>query len=451
MSSYPNIKKLSEARFAALTFSRDPLAPFISTEVEWYSDKDEIVLGTILFDEYDKDWAFVVLGRDEKALFRCIELNHSIDDIDDARQGLLNSININTISGNHVFPQGEIKKRKNLIFQPVVPEDKLNPHFKVLYSATGYSPAKEIITEIAYSYEDLDGNFIQQFQTTGFNSRIWELYLYAFLHEQLCYISEEDSSPDYICNKYGNEFCIEAVTVNPTQSNKTLLEDSDEDNENKILNYYPIKYGSALFSKLKKKYWVLDHVKGKPLILAIHDFHENKRIMETSNAISLYLYGHLAKYHHDADGTLKVSYDKIETHKWGDKEIPSGFFDLPDSENISCVLFSNSATPNKFNRMGKLAEFGEPSVVMIRIGTCYNPDRNAIQPLEFKENVKEGEYTETWGQGLEMFHNPNALYPIDPEVFPEIAHHIFEDGLVKSTLPDFHPMQSVTYIIVKEK
>jgi hypothetical protein len=32
-------------------------------------------------------------------------------------------------------------------------------------------------------YEDADGNFVEQFQTTGFNARLWELYLFTTLVE----------------------------------------------------------------------------------------------------------------------------------------------------------------------------------------------------------------------------------------------------------------------------
>jgi hypothetical protein len=32
-------------------------------------------------------------------------------------------------------------------------------------------------------YEDPDGNFIEQFQTTGFDARLWELYLFAMFCE----------------------------------------------------------------------------------------------------------------------------------------------------------------------------------------------------------------------------------------------------------------------------
>ena len=44
-----------------------------------------------------------------------------------------------------------------------------------------------------------------------------------------------------------------------------------------------------------------------------------------------------------------------------------------------------------------------------------------------------------------MFHNPHALRPVDPGMFPGIAHHFFDKGQVKSLLPEFHPYSSFTW------
>jgi hypothetical protein len=44
-----------------------------------------------------------------------------------------------------------------------------------------------------------------------------------------------------------------------------------------------------------------------------------------------------------------------------------------------------------------------------------------------------------------MFHNPNAKHPVDPDMFPGIAHHWFLDGQIKSWLPEFHVYNSFTW------
>ena len=80
---------------------------------------------------------------------------------------------------------------------------------------------------------------------------------------------------------------------------------------------------------------------------------------------------------------------------------------------------------------------------MIRHGTCHNHDPNAALPMFFRYKVDET-CNETWAEGLSMFHNPNATYPIPEHLFPSIAHHRFSDGQIVSNLPDFYPYASIT-------
>ncbi len=437
-------KRLSKARFEALSFSRKPQAELYAEELEWYSDKDENVIATLIRDRIDYDFGYIILGRDERALFRSIDANVSFEDIVNARQSLKEKIAEYALKGDIVFPQGDSKRKKNLIFEQIVTDKKLHPHFRSLTELEEYSPAKEIIGEIVYAFEDADGNYIEQFQSTGFNARLWELYLYAFFHEEDFEILREYSAPDYICTKFGETICIEAVTVNPTDKARTNKKSSLKQIQKKLKNFIPIKFGSALFSKLRKKYWEKEHIKGKSLIFAIQDFHEEGSMVWSGSGLINYLYGYHYISHKDEFGKLTIIPKKIKKHKYGKKEIPSGFFFLPDAENISAVLFNNSATIAKFNRMGKLADFGSQRVRMIRTGTCHNHDPNASEPLAFKMEVDPNNYDETWGESLSLFHNPTAIYPVDPMLFPNIAHHYFEDGFITSDLPEFHPLGSYT-------
>jgi hypothetical protein len=50
-----------------------------------------------------------------------------------------------------------------------------------------------------------------------------------------------------------------------------------------------------------------------------------------------------------------ITHTPIDKHKSGTKETPSAFFAQPNAENVSAVLFSNSGTIPKFNRMGTRA------------------------------------------------------------------------------------------------
>jgi hypothetical protein len=444
------IRRLSKARFDALSFSKHPSANLFSEAVEWYSDKDEVLIGLVLWYAIDNDWVYVVLGRDEAGLFRAITQGVNIPSQKEARDALRSSIRRIKATGQTVFTQDIKPKKKQDLFVPVVPNERLHPYFVKIANERGFSAAREILQEIGYSYSDPDGNFIEQFQTTGFNSRLWEIYLHAYLHEDEFWVDRSHPYPDYMCKKGDQTIFIEAVTVNPS-GDKGLVEDAPDTHEEvleKLQDFMPIKFGSPLFSKLKKRYWEKEHVKGSPLIFAIQDFHQEQSMLWSSTALPIYLYGTKYSWYYDAEGNLIVVPEKLEQHKLGEKEVPAGFFFQSDAENISAVLFSNSATISKFNRMGKLAGFGDPAVKMIRSGMKHDHDPNAAVPIPFSVDVDPKTYHEGWADGLSMYHNPRAIHPIDPDLFPSVTHHFFEAGSITSYSPEFYVYSSFTHVLV---
>lgn len=341
------------------------------------------------------------------------------------------------------------------LFTPVVPEDRLHLAFKGI-AHRGYEPARRMLADIAATFNDKDGNFVKDFQTTGFDARLWELYLHAYLRSDGFSLDENKSVPDYIATKAARTVFIEAVTVNQTEA-KTAHEAEMAAGgitgwdlfDHRMRNVYPIKFGSPLFSKMKKKYWEQEHVRGQPFVLAIEDFHAPGSMVWTGSALELYLYGYDYGWYHDVSGELVVMPDAIRKHQHGAKQIPSGFFSQPDAEHVSGVLFSNSATISKFNRMGFLAGYRPEGLAMIRLGSCYNHEPHATEPLPFMYVVGDPSApVEAWAQGLSMFHNPTALVRVPQEMFPGIAQHwLDEQKRMRSVVPPFHPYGSVTQIL----
>jgi hypothetical protein len=335
-------------------------------------------------------------------------------------------------------------------FELVVSSDKVNPGFLGLRDSPGFASARAMIREIFQTFVDKDGNFIEQLQTTGFDARIWELFLYAFLREAGVQLDNRNPQPDFCCTFKGVKFCIEAVTANPSQLLNSETNSNDPYSLDAIKykqeNIVPIRLGSALYSKLMKRYWNLPHVAEKPLVFAIEDFHESKSLLHTSSSLWQYLYGFRGTWYFDPDGELHIEEIPINEHRHGDKVIPSGFFNLPEAEHVSAVIFGNTGTVAKFNRMGFLRGYGLLAQLrMFRIGTCYNWDPNSDLPNIFKYEVgSDDSPPENWAQGLEIYHNPRALYPLVPNILA-IAYHYIENGRLRSFLKDFHPYGSLTH------
>lgn len=421
-------------------------------ELGWFEHANERVLGILIRDRTDEDYAGIVLARDELLQYRWTTMTEFAPSARWAKACLRRVLEQAAMAPDEVHHQGHRRRAPVDFFKPVVPSDRLDVDFRRLVEQEGFSPARGIIEPMMRWYEDVDGNFVQQFQTTGFDARLWELYLFATLVELGFMFDRTESTPDFVVSGLRGKIAIEAVTVNPTKDDKGAKVslpsvESKEDRLAFLRNYMPIKFGSALYSKLVKEYWTKERIRGMPFALAIQDFSAPGSMVFTRSALQIYLYGYYHDWVRDETGRLIITPHRIATHKWGSKQIPSGFFFLPGAENISAVLFSSSGTISKFNRMGLLARFGSSRIQMFRIGYAFDPDPDAAAPKPFKLDVSAPGYKETWVEGLDVFHNPRALAPLDPGLIPGAAHlRLTDEGQIAAVMPDWHPFGSRTLI-----
>lgn len=266
---------------------------------------------------------------------------------------------------------------------------------------------------------DVDGNFIQQFQTQGFDARLWELYLFCYFNEEGLEIIRNYFAPDFLLRLNKDFISVEATIV----SRKDGKESSENDTFEEKKEFMPSKWGSSLYSKLKhidkfgNHYWEYEHTKNKPFIIAIADFHDDMSMIWSHDSLVTYLYEYKYSYSYDNNGNMSIEPVKVDTHPKGKNRnlIPSGFFFQENTENISAILHSSCGTISKFNRIGKQCGFDENDVIMIRNVVSYNPTANATKPNQHQYFVTE-DTCETWGEGVSIFHNPNAKYPL-PETF----------------------------------
>lgn len=451
------MRPISFVRFNALAgYCRQPQTSLYAEELRWFEHGGERVLATLIRDRTDGDFGGMILGRDRKGRFRGIGDAGFHKSQRRAEASLRREMERLSMAPDEEYYQGDEAGAPLDFFAPLAPREQLSDDFVKLAEQEGFSLARGIIEPMMHWYEDPDGNFIEQFQTTGFDARLWELYLFATFVEMGYLINRIHAVPDFACIGMRGEFSVEAMTVNPTQDSTGAIVpppplDSPEDVRGFLREYMPIKFGSTLTSKLAKKYWEKPSAAGKPLFFAIQDFSTPASMVFTRSALPVYLYGYDYEWEHDSGGRLSITPRKITEHRWGHKVIPSGYFDLPEAENVSAVLFSNSGTISKFNRMGMLAGFGSRRVVLVRQGYAVDHDPNAAAPRAFRHVVNALDYSETWVEGLDVFHNPRAKHPIEPWMLPGAAHHrLLEDGQMESFTPTSHPLGSFTYIIVAD-
>lgn len=451
------MQDISRVRFEALAaYCRQPLALIAAEEVRWLQAHEEAILVVVIRDVTDGDYSAMLLARDLKERYRWVEMTKFFASAEEAVAAAPARVEKVFADFDKERAQGDEKGKPVDFFTPVVAKGKVNRDFATVSSSEGYSPAVELMKPMMRWYEDADGNFVEQFQTTGFDTRLWELYLFAALVEAGYVFDKTSAMPDFCARNAFGELCVEATTVNPTRTAAGELvpsppQETQEQIEAFQRQYMPIRYAGPLTTKLGKKYWEKENVKGRPLAFAIQDFHAPNSMVMSRTALPIYLYGTVWDWEKNPEGRLVIHPRMVEQHVWGPKTVESGFFSLPGSENVSAVIANASATISKFNRMGVLAGFGSKRVRMVRQGTAANLAPNSDVPTVFVHDVNSPDYSETWVEGMDVFHNPKAAHPLDPVMLPGAAHHrIGEDGQLVSRVPKWQPFGSVTRIFVEE-
>jgi hypothetical protein len=449
-SQTSKVQPLSKRRFEALAgYARDPKIVFIIDEREWYATSDERIVGMLTFDKIDHDFGWVIFGRDERHRFRAINVNVSFPTADAARTELFSEMETHQAQPDESFYQSDDPNPPTDFFTPVIDEARLNPTFKRLVEGIKYSSALGIIKPMMRFYEDTDGNFVEQFQTTAFDARLWELYLFASFVELGYARAPATAVPDFIFTSPFGSLGVEATTINPPNNRESQLPDTQEDMKAYLENFIPIKLGRALRRKLEKKspYWTIPEMDGLPFVLAIQDFHLTGTMRAITQAATDYVFG---VRHTVENGKIKI--ERIDHHVWGKSKERSGFFSLPGSENVSAVIVNPQGTLSKFTRMGYIAGFGDRRVKIIRRGLVRGEhNEDDPRPRYFVHDVSDPGFSESWVEGMVVLHNPNARIPLPPPLIDGASHEFLqEDGRLMSLFPEFHPYFSETIILAPD-
>lgn len=99
------------------------------------------------------------------------------------------------------------------LFRSVVPESLLNP-ILVRMQGPSHEPARVTLQATYDALPNPDPHFVKEFQTGGFDARIWELYLFAYLRASGLTVRRPFDSPDFLASHDGLDVWVEAVTVN---------------------------------------------------------------------------------------------------------------------------------------------------------------------------------------------------------------------------------------------
>lgn len=204
------------------------------------------------------------------------------------------------------------------------------------------------------------------------------------------------------------------------------MEDINEFNRRSIL-----RLSNALVFKHRKfvdQYSKLAHVQGKPFVLAIAPFDKPYPWLAAQRPIEAVLLGrYVDEERYIASGRPggKIE-DELISHVPKDSGTPiqMGMFDGDAFPELSAVMYSNCAT------MGKIRALSPdpcPGSIFAAFRLNPNSDRpHVIQEPKFR-------YSEQLVDGLRIYHNPWATYPLDPALFrhPRVFQCYMQDGQIQ--------------------
>lgn len=440
---------IAQERFNAYFYGRTPYVRLFSTELEWFEFQlgEITLLATMIRCEIDKDFNAVILGRDLRRKFRAIDIIVSKD----SREELLAELDrhIDNLLASHVdglFPQGDDADGPFALFSHRVPAEKRNHYLELLTEDPDYFPARVIMEELAYWFEDPDGIFIRAMQGNEFNARLFELYLHATFYELDFQSDRTHPHPDYLLTKAGKTVVVEAVTVSEMEGangrGAIMNEEELEKLRRHVEQEMPFRFARALRKKVshrpepaKLAYWDLPHTKGHPFVIAVHDYSRTLSMSFSEPALRSLLYG--VVIHEDA-------VFQIERHENGGKTIGSNFFGHEDNKHVSAVLLATQATLPKFNRMGRVAGLRSPTTFAFVDGIRSNAN-GELTP--FKALVEQPQYKEFWHEGMFLYHNPHAATPLDPDLFPHVVHVFMDDEGMNEYIPPNYTVNSRTHML----
>lgn len=445
-----SVHSLDERRYLALAgYTRQPWILRLVQEFAWFATPSERVLGLLTWDRQDYDFGWVALARDARGRFRAVGMNASRPSAEAAQAELTAAMTRLEGEPDEAFHQGDEEAPAIDFFEPSAPRDRWHPSFRLLVEDARYSPARELIAAMMRYHEDVDGNFVQQFQTVAFDARIWELYLFALFTELGFARETEAQVPDFLLDGVLGGLGVEATSANPAEAQPVAPPSTPEEAARYLENYIPIKLSRALRAKLRRRppYWDAPGMADRPFLLAIQDFHSPGSMRTIIPAATELTFG---VRHSLVDGRRVIA--RIAEHRYGDAVQPSALFFQPGVENLSAVLVNPQGTLVKFNRLGFIAGFGDRRVRMRRTGLRRYDDNLADpRPRPFTDEVHAPGYAETWVEGAVVLHNPNAVRPLNPGLLLGATHEFLQpDGTIMSLLPNNPPYASQTIIWLAE-
>ncbi|SDH23787.1 hypothetical protein SAMN04487926_10311 [Paraburkholderia steynii] len=392
--------------------------------VEAWQTEDGLAFGVVTRDVNDGSIGVLALRRREDDVWSIVCREHGLGTVTGA-VALLKSA-MKEGMPREPIPAGTARRPALWDLQRRSPGSIFN-----LLSQPSHHVAAWLINQVYLALPNPDKNWTGDFQTSNFHTRLWEAHLLACFREQGILVTQPWPSPDFrIENRHGGVAWVEAVTTNPpTPYDHANAKPTTPPRDQHERSFGPaaVRFAKTLRNKLERHYDLLDHVAGQPFAIALADFHAPGSMVWSREALIAYLYGTGVDVT-ERDGKRVATAADIK-YLLSDPPIPAGLFRTDENAALSAVIFTNTCSISKFNRVGISAGAQANGLRYVRVGEFYDRTPGALKGIPFCLDIISEKYRTLWPHGyepwsadLEVFHNPHATNPLPRTLLPEVTH-----------------------------
>ncbi|PUW17091.1 hypothetical protein AUN00_11320 [Cronobacter sakazakii] len=352
------------------------------------------------------------------------------------------------------------------LFSTKIATNKLHVSFKAIYKDPKLAPVREVIQSWGRGLLERSGEqakFVNEFQTT-FNSAMWELYLNEMFIRLGYSIDYTKDRPDFcVTTPSGYQFTVEAMVSDKPHkpSASEVFSEARFKHQSTLKLLGKIKDKHDLFTGVNGKkfpYGTMEHVAGKPFVLALAPFDSDLSLSQNNTIINRVLFGIEEPTMRDIVNGKQRKVLSIKKNE--DTELPLGIFTNDSYKEISAVIFSTTGTYGKavaqsgVDRYVRYTRFRALELNDFIASEGMKNEGSHTRKLsnehyvttkrQFYNNEVVGadivmchsrDYTETHFDGLHVYYNPYATVPLDKSIFssPEITHNFYD---IANDIPD---------------